>query len=88
MIISDRDPKFLGEFWKGLWKALSTKLAFSTAYHPQTDGQSEVENQTVEIALRYHVAEIDKIELGYDTTPWTDVLPALQFQLTTHSSTP
>ncbi|MBW0538519.1 hypothetical protein O181_078234 [Austropuccinia psidii MF-1] len=38
IIISDRDPKFTSEFWTNLYDMLGTKLAFSTAYHPQTDG--------------------------------------------------
>ncbi|MBW0522211.1 hypothetical protein O181_061926 [Austropuccinia psidii MF-1] len=36
IIISDRDPKFTSEFWTNLYDMLGTKLAFSTAYHPQT----------------------------------------------------
>jgi len=38
IIISDRDVKFIGKFWKILFKGLNTKLNFSTSYHPQMDG--------------------------------------------------
>ena len=40
VIISDRDPKFTGNFWKPLFKGLYTKLNFSTAYHLQIDGKT------------------------------------------------
>ncbi|XP_073317238.1 uncharacterized protein [Primulina huaijiensis] len=51
-IVSDRDPRFTSEFWKSLHRALGTKLDFSTAYHPQSDGQSERVIQILEDMLR------------------------------------
>ena len=47
VIISDREPKFTGKFWKSLFKELDTKLNFSIAYHPQMDGQTERVNQVL-----------------------------------------
>ncbi|GKE35294.1 putative reverse transcriptase domain-containing protein [Tanacetum coccineum] len=51
-IICDRDPRFASNFWRSLQKALGTNLDMSTAYHPQTDGQSERTIQTLEDMLR------------------------------------
>ncbi|GJT77488.1 putative reverse transcriptase domain-containing protein [Tanacetum coccineum] len=51
-IISDRDSKFASRFWRSLQGALGTQLDMSTAYHPQTDGQSERTIQTLEDMLR------------------------------------
>ncbi|KAA3460521.1 DNA/RNA polymerases superfamily protein [Gossypium australe] len=51
-IISDRDPRFTSRFWKALHQALGTKLDFSTAFHPQTDGQPERVIQILEDMLR------------------------------------
>ncbi|CAI7801731.1 unnamed protein product, partial [Closterium sp. NIES-54] len=51
-LISDRDPKFTSKFWKELMGLLGTKLAMSSAYHPQTDGHTERLNQVVEQLLR------------------------------------
>ncbi|GKG21189.1 putative reverse transcriptase domain-containing protein, partial [Tanacetum coccineum] len=51
-IILDRDEWFTSRFWQTLQKALGTRLDMSTAYHPQTDGQSERTIQTLEDMLR------------------------------------
>ncbi|KAI3821446.1 hypothetical protein L1987_09014 [Smallanthus sonchifolius] len=51
-IISDRDSRFVSRIWKSLQEAMGTRLDMSTAYHPQTDGQSERTIQTLEDMLR------------------------------------
>ncbi|GJV47673.1 putative reverse transcriptase domain-containing protein [Tanacetum coccineum] len=51
LIICDRDPRFASNFWRSLQNALGTSLDMSTAYHPQTDGQSERTIQTLEDML-------------------------------------
>ena len=56
-IISDRDPKFISRFWTKLQGALEIQLRFSTAFHPQTNGQLERTIQTLEDMLRVCVME-------------------------------
>lgn len=51
-IVSDRDTKFVSHFWQTLWKKLGTKHSFSSAYHPQSDGQTKVVNRSVGNLLR------------------------------------
>jgi len=45
--ITDRDTRFLGHFWRTLWKKIGTKLQFNSAYHPQIDGKPEVVNHSL-----------------------------------------
>jgi transposase InsO family protein len=51
-IVSDRGTQFTSKFWERLHEILDTKLRFSSAYHPQTDGQIERVNQVLEDMLR------------------------------------
>ena len=51
-IVSDRDPRFTSKLWESLQAALGTKLRLSSAYHPQTDGQTEKTIQSLEDLLR------------------------------------
>jgi transposase InsO family protein len=51
-IVSDRGTQFTSRFWKRLHESMDTKLNFSSAYHPQTDGQTERTNQVLEDMLR------------------------------------
>ncbi|GJY27229.1 putative reverse transcriptase domain-containing protein [Tanacetum coccineum] len=62
-IISDRDSKFASYFWRSLNKSLGTQLDMRTAYHPQTDDQSERTIQTLEDMLRAYVMDFGK---GWD----------------------
>ncbi|GJU97867.1 putative reverse transcriptase domain, ribonuclease H-like domain, aspartic peptidase domain protein [Tanacetum coccineum] len=70
-IISDRDSHFTSRFWRSLQKALGTNLDMSTAYHPQTDGQSERTIQMLEDMLRACV-----IDFG---SSWDRHLPLVEF---------
>jgi hypothetical protein len=60
-IISDRDSRFVGSFWSSLWALMDTKLKKSTAFHPQTDGQTEVVNRTVVHLLRAYCSKHPKL---------------------------
>ena len=51
-------PRFTSLFWRSLWEQLGTKLHMSTAYHPQSDGQTERANRVLEEALRAYVSPL------------------------------
>eukprot|EP00253_Pinus_taeda_P006607 PITA_06607 len=71
VIISDRDVKFTSAFWRTLFEGLGTQLSFSTAYHPQTDGQTERVNQVLEDMLRSYVMQ--------QPTRWEEYLHLVEF---------
>nr|GEX31752.1 hypothetical protein [Tanacetum cinerariifolium] len=64
LILSNRDSKFTSHFWQSLNKALGTQLDMSTAYHPQTDGQSERTIQTLEDMICACVIELHRLKLS------------------------
>ncbi|GKC22662.1 putative reverse transcriptase domain-containing protein [Tanacetum coccineum] len=70
-IICDRDSRFASNFWRSLQNALGTNLDMSTAYHPQTDGQSERTIQTLKDMLRACVIDFGK--------GWVNHLPLVEF---------
>jgi hypothetical protein len=72
-IISDRDPRLTAELFKELCKAFGVRRNMSTAYHPQTDGQSERTNQTLETFLR--------IFCNHQQNDWAKLLPIAQYAL-------
>jgi hypothetical protein len=69
--VSDRDPKFTSNFWKGLFKGFRTNLNFSTTYHLESDGQTEWVNRVIEDILRMYV--MDK------PSKWEDYLHLVEF---------
>eukprot|EP00253_Pinus_taeda_P010505 PITA_10505 len=71
VIISDHDVKFTSAFWRTLFEGLGTQLSFSTAYHPQTDEQTERVNQVLEDMLRSYVMQ--------QPTRWEEYLHLVEF---------
>jgi hypothetical protein len=80
-IVSDRDKRFVSEFWRSLQRQLGTKLHMSTAHHPQTDGQTERANRTLEEMVRAFV--------DAEHSNWDELLSAAEFAYnnSVHAST-
>jgi transposase InsO family protein len=70
-IVSDRGSQFTSQFWEKLHESMDTKLNFSSAYHPQTDGQTERSNQILEDMLRACALKYEK--------SWDKSLPYAEF---------
>jgi len=69
--ISDRDKLFTSKFWNTLLAQLGSKSKLSTSFHPQTDGQTERTNQTLEQHLRMYI--------NHEQSNWVELLPTAQF---------
>jgi hypothetical protein len=69
-IVSDRDPIFTSTFWKELFQLSGVKLLLSSAFHPQTDAQSEVVNRTIAMYLRYLAGDRPRSWLKW--LPWPE----------------
>ncbi|MBW0550383.1 hypothetical protein O181_090098 [Austropuccinia psidii MF-1] len=89
-IISNTDPKFTSALWTNLHKLLGTKLSFSMAYHPQTDGLAERMIQTLEDMIRRFCAYgLEFKDSDGFTHDWCTLIPALElaYKTSIHAST-
>jgi transposase InsO family protein len=78
-IVSDRDTAFTSKFWKEVMTFLGIKQRMSTAFHPQTDGQTERVNQVLEAYLRAYC--------GYEQNHWMELLPLAEYAYNNSFST-
>ena len=80
-IVNDRDSKFIGNFWSNLWRMMDIKSKNSTAFHPQTDGQTETVNIKIVHLLRGYCSKHPKL--------WDEQLHYIQhaYNWEKHSST-
>jgi hypothetical protein len=70
-IICDRDTRFMSKFWNSLFSFFGTKIKASSSFHPETDGQTEAMNKTLEIMIRHYV--------NFRLDDWDTNLPILEF---------
>ena len=74
-IVSDRDPRFMSKFWHEFLKILGSSLWMCSAYHPQTDGQTEAMNRVVDMVLRCTLHE------GQEGSSWERILSTVEFAI-------
>ncbi|CAJ0966345.1 unnamed protein product [Ranitomeya imitator] len=77
-IVSDRGSQFVSRFWRAFCARMGIDLSFSSAFHPQTNGQTERTNQTLETYLRCFVSA--------DQDDWVSFLPLAEFALNNRAS--
>lgn len=75
-LVSDRDTRWTGAFWRELCSKLQMRLAMSSSYHPQTDGQTERVNRVINERLRAYINETG--------TDWLMHIPAVEFAINNH----
>ena len=73
LLVSNRDPRMMSLFWKGLFENMGTRLNFSSAYQPQTDGKSEIVNSTILDLLKSYVNAVDQ------RNQWERYLPLVEY---------
>ena len=76
LVVSERDGQFIAQFTQELYRLLGIKIAASTTYHPQTDGQTECLNQELEQYICLFVNEWQ--------SNWDDQIPMMEFQYNNH----
>ena len=82
-IISDRDAHFTSRFWKSLLKSMGTQLNFNTAYHPETNGQTERVNLKTPTII-YYVYQWNHVTISYKSYY---IKLSVQYRIVTHCHT-
>ena len=83
-IVSDRDPVFTSNLWRDLFKCAGVKQRLSTAFHPQTDGQSEVVNKVIAMYLRCAIG--DRPRSWVDWLSWAEYCYNTSYHTTLRAS--
>ena len=80
-VISDRDTRWRGDFWKEICRLMGMRRSLTMSYHPQADGQTEILNQGLEISIRSYI--------GTDRDNWSELLDALalSYNSSVHTAT-